>query len=86
MGFGPVLTELERMKAGGTADEDLADALPDDLLARVGWWGPPEDAAAGFEALTAGLDEAIVRVVPGTDNGIEGVRLAMRSCVRPGGS
>ena len=82
MGFDPVLTELEKMKAASASDDDLADAFPDELLARVGWWGPPEDAASGFESLTAGLDEAIVRVVAATDNGIEGVRLAMRSCVR----
>jgi alkanesulfonate monooxygenase SsuD/methylene tetrahydromethanopterin reductase-like flavin-dependent oxidoreductase (luciferase family) len=85
MGFDAVLTELEKMKTSGTSDDDLADALPDELLAHVGWWGPPEDAAAGFEALTAGLDEAVVRVVAGTDNGIDAVRLTMRSCVRAGG-
>jgi len=84
MGFDAVLTELEKLKASGTSDDDLADALPDELLARVGWWGPPEDAAAGFEALTGGLDTAVVRVVAGTTNGIECVRLAMRSCVRAG--
>jgi len=82
MGFDAVLTELEKMKASGTSDDDLADALPDELLARVGWWGPPQDAAAGFEALAGGNDVAVVRVVAGTSNGIECVRLAMRSCVR----
>lgn len=82
MGFDSVLTELEKMKADGTGDDDLAAALPDELLARVGWWGPPEDAAAGFAALTAGLDTAVVRVVAAKDNGVECVRLAMRSCVR----
>src|SRR5260370_34197936 len=49
MGFDAVLTELEKMQAAGRSDADLADALPDELLARVGWWGPPEDAAAGLE-------------------------------------
>jgi len=82
MGFDAVLTELEKLKASGASDDDLADALPDELLGRVGWWGPPEDAAAGFEALTGGNDIAIVRVVAGTSNGVECVRLAMRSCVR----
>ncbi len=82
MGFDAVLTELETLKAAGTSEADLADALPDELLARVGWWGPPEDAAAGFEALAGGNDVAVVRVVAGTTNGVECVRLAMRSCVR----
>lgn len=82
MGFDAVLTELESLRDRGTGDDLLADRLPDELLARVGWWGPPDDAAAGFEALTAGLDVAVVRVVAAKDNGADCVRLAMRSCVR----
>ena len=82
MGFDEVLSELETLRAGGTDDDALADRLPDSLLARVGWWGPPEGAAAGFEALTAGLDIAVVRVVAAKRNDADCVRLAMRSCVR----
>jgi hypothetical protein len=82
MGFDAVLTELEKMRAGGASDADLADAMPDELLARVGWWGAPEGAAAGFRALSAGLDIAVVRVVAAKDNGADCLRLAMRSCVR----
>ena len=82
MGFDDALTALEAMRDEGVAGDELADRLPDELLARVGWWGPPEDAAAGFAALTAGLDVAVVRVVAAKDNGVECVRLAMRSCVR----
>jgi len=82
MGFDETLTELELMRAGGADDDALVDRLPDDLLARVGWWGPPEGAAAGFAALTAGLDTAVVRVVAAKKNDIECVRLAMRSCVQ----
>ena len=82
MGFDATLTALERMRARGMDDDGLADALPDELLGRVAWWGRPEDAAAGFEALAAGLDVAVVRVVAATDNGVACVRLAMRSCVR----
>jgi hypothetical protein len=82
MGFDEVLTELEALRDSGADDDALAARLPDDLLARVGWWGPPEDAAAGFEALTAGLDVAVVRVVAAKQNGADCVRLAMRSCVR----
>jgi alkanesulfonate monooxygenase SsuD/methylene tetrahydromethanopterin reductase-like flavin-dependent oxidoreductase (luciferase family) len=82
MGFDVALTELEAMRARGASDDELAAGLPDELLARVGYWGRPKDAASGFEALTAGLDTAVVRVVPATTNGVECVRLAMRSCVR----
>jgi 5,10-methylenetetrahydromethanopterin reductase len=82
MGFDEVLTDLEARRDRGADDDRLAERLPDDLLARVGWWGPPEDAAAGFEALTAGLDVAVVRVVAATRSDADCVRLAMRSCVR----
>ena len=82
MGFDLALTDLEARRARGAGDDELAALLPDELLARVGYWGRPADAAAGFAALTAGLDTAVVRVVPATTNGVECVRLAMRSCVR----
>ena len=82
MGFDEVLTDLEGRRASGTGDDDLAARLPDGLLARVGYWGRPEDAAAGFERLAVGLDTAVVRVVPATTNGVDAVRLAMRSCLR----
>src|SRR5204862_7018712 len=60
MGFDLALRDLESMRDRGTDDDTLAERLPDELLARVGWWGRPEDAAAGFEGLTAGLDFAVV--------------------------
>ena len=82
MGFDDVLTRLESERDRGASEDDLADGLPDALLARVGYWGAPENAAAGFAALTTGLDTAIVRVVAATTNGVECVRLAMRSCLR----
>ena len=82
MGFDPTLKEIEAMRATGASDDALADRVPDELLAHVGWWGPPEGAAAGFEALTAGLDIAVVRVVAAKNNDVECVRLAMRSCAR----
>jgi alkanesulfonate monooxygenase SsuD/methylene tetrahydromethanopterin reductase-like flavin-dependent oxidoreductase (luciferase family) len=81
MGFDTVLSELERAHEGGADDDTLADRLPDSLLKQVGWWGPPNEAAAGFEALTAGLDVAVVRVVAAKENDAACVRLAMRSCV-----
>ncbi|HEV2249824.1 MAG TPA: LLM class flavin-dependent oxidoreductase [Candidatus Limnocylindria bacterium] len=82
MGFDETLTELEALRDRGAGDDALAARLPDELLARVGWWGPPEGAAAGFGSLTAGLDVAVVRVVAAKRNDADCVRLAMRSCVR----
>ena len=82
MGFDAVLMDLEARRTDGAGDDELAALLPDELLARVGYWGRPENAAAGFARLAAGLDTAVVRVVPATTNGAECVRLAMRSCLR----
>ncbi|MDQ6857666.1 MAG: LLM class flavin-dependent oxidoreductase [Chloroflexota bacterium] len=82
MGFDEALTELEALRARGENEDAIAERLPDALLARVGWWGAPQSAAAGFEALTAGLDVAVVRVVAAKNNDADCVRLAMRSCVR----
>ncbi len=81
MGFDAVLTQLESERDRGADEAELAAGLPDALLAQVGYWGPPEDAAAGFRALAAGLDTAVVRVVAAKNNDVECVRLAMRSCV-----
>ena len=82
MGFDEILRELEALRLRGAEDGLLAERLPDELLARVGWWGRPEDAFAGFEALTAGLDVAVVRVVAAKKNDADCVRLAMRCCAR----
>ncbi len=82
MGFDETLTEIEGMRARGENEDAIAERLPDALLARVGWWGAPDGAAAGFDALTAGLDVAVVRVVAAKNNDADCVRLAMRSCVR----
>ena len=81
MGFGETLDELEARRDRGATEEELIDAAPDELLRKVGYYGPPEGAAPAFRALAEGLDTAIVRVIiarPGAD----AVRLAMRA-LRP---
>ena len=50
------------------------DAAPDEMLRAVGYYGPPGPAAAEFARLSAGLDEAVVRIItarPGLDPVIE---------------
>src|SRR2546430_3248551 len=37
MGFDPALARLEAERERGASPDDLADGLPDPLLARVGW-------------------------------------------------
>ena len=76
MGFDAELTELERRRGQGTAMTELADALPDEMLRAVGYYGPAAAAPAAFARLSAGLDEAIVRVVTARP-GLEPVGQAM---------
>lgn len=84
MGFGAVLEDLERRRAAGAGDDELAGALPDTLLREVGYWGGPAGAGEAFENLAAGLDIAVVRLVPARRSDAEAVRLAMEACAPRG--
>jgi len=63
MGFDAELTELEHRRDGGTAMPELVDAAPEEMLQAVGYYGPAAPAPAAFARLSAGLDEAIVRII-----------------------
>jgi hypothetical protein len=76
MGFDEVLRDLEARRGGGTAMTELVDAVPDQLLHAVGYYGPAAAAAAAFARLSTGLDEAIVRIVTARP-GLEPVIAAM---------
>src|SRR5215475_2734017 len=78
MGYTEALAELDRMRQRGAAADAVADTFPPDLLQRVGYYGPPEDAAAAFRRLAAGLDVAIVRVVAARP-GLESVLAVLRA-------
>jgi len=74
MGFDAELTELEARRDRGAPLTELVDAAPDEMLRAVGYYGPAAAAPAAFERLSAGLDEAIVRIItarPGLDPVIE---------------
>jgi alkanesulfonate monooxygenase SsuD/methylene tetrahydromethanopterin reductase-like flavin-dependent oxidoreductase (luciferase family) len=76
MGFEAELRDLEDRRDKGAALPELVDAAPDDLLNAVGYYGPAAAAPAAFARLSAGLDEAIVRIVTARP-GLEPVRAAM---------
>ncbi len=82
MGFGAALDELEARRAGGAKSDELAQAFPPDLLRRVAAWGEPAKAREDFLRLAAGLDVAVVRVVPARP-ATEAVLATMLAC-RPG--
>ena len=76
MGFDAELRELEVRRDRGEALPELAAAAPDEMLQAVGYYGPAAAAPATFARLSAGLDEAIVRVITARP-GLEPVREAM---------
>jgi alkanesulfonate monooxygenase SsuD/methylene tetrahydromethanopterin reductase-like flavin-dependent oxidoreductase (luciferase family) len=81
MGFGPQLDELERRQAAGATEDELARAVPDDLLTALGYAGPASGAAAAFKRLSQGLDVAIVRVLVARQGDVDAVRAAMRAAL-----
>ena len=76
MGFDEVLRELEARRDRGATLSELVDAVPDQMLQAVGYYGPVAAAPAAFARLSAGLDEAIVRVITARP-GLEPVIAAM---------
>jgi alkanesulfonate monooxygenase SsuD/methylene tetrahydromethanopterin reductase-like flavin-dependent oxidoreductase (luciferase family) len=76
MGFEAELSELEQRRDRGTAMKDLVASAPDEMLRSVGYYGPAAQAPAAFARLSAGLDEAVVRVITARP-GLEPVAAAM---------
>jgi alkanesulfonate monooxygenase SsuD/methylene tetrahydromethanopterin reductase-like flavin-dependent oxidoreductase (luciferase family) len=63
MGFDAELLELEARRDEGAKLPELVAAASDGLLRSVGYYGPADGAAEAFAKLSAGLDEAVVRIV-----------------------
>ena len=79
MGFDEALGELEARRDRGASMDELIDALPDELMRTVGYFGRPEGVAPEFARLAAGLDTAVVRMIT-TRPGPDRVMLALESC------
>lgn len=79
MGFDATLEDLESRRERGAPEAELIERFPGDLLRRIGYYGRPEGAAEAFQRLAAGLDTAIVRVVPSRP-GQAGVEAVLRAC------
>jgi alkanesulfonate monooxygenase SsuD/methylene tetrahydromethanopterin reductase-like flavin-dependent oxidoreductase (luciferase family) len=76
MGFSGELAGLEERRDRGATMPELVAAAPDELLQAVGYYGPAGPAPAAFARLSAGLDEAIVRIISAR-SGLEPVAAAM---------
>jgi len=81
MGFGRHLDELERKQAAGATEDELARAVPDEILTAIGYAGPAAGAAAAFRKLSHGLDVGIVRVLVVRSGNVDGVRAVMRAAL-----
>ncbi len=81
MSFASQLDALEARRAAGASEEELARAVPEDMLAAFGYAGPAAGAAAAFGRLSEGLDLAIVRVLLTRPGAVDAVRAAMRAAL-----
>jgi alkanesulfonate monooxygenase SsuD/methylene tetrahydromethanopterin reductase-like flavin-dependent oxidoreductase (luciferase family) len=80
MGFEDALSDLEAHRERGVSDEEIANAVPPELLLATSYFGKPAGAAAAFKRLSEGLDIAIVRIVAARP-GADAVRATMRACI-----
>ncbi len=76
MGFSDKLAELEQRRDRGATMSELVAAAPDEILQAVGYYSPAGPAPAAFARLSAGLDEAIVRIITARP-GLEPVAAAL---------
>jgi hypothetical protein len=81
MGYASQLDQLETRRAAGASEDDLARAVPDEMLSALGYAGPAAGAAEAFKRLSVGLDVAIVRVLVARQGNVERVRATMRAAL-----
>lgn len=80
MGFEDILTDLEARRDAGTPVSDLVDAVPPELLLRVGYFGHPSGAGSALKRLSQGLDEAMVRLITVRQDDLEACLNSIRAC------
>ncbi len=85
MGFDAELAELEQRRDRGATMPELVAAAPDEMLHAVGYYGPAAAAPAAFARLSAGLDEAMVRIItarPGLQPVVEAMEALTPTLIR----
>lgn len=80
MGFETVLSDLERRRDEGAKVADLVDLVPPELLLKVGYFGKPAGAATAMRELSAGLDEAMVRLITVRSGDLDACVTAINAC------
>lgn len=73
-GLGTAVDDVKRAYRGGGPDA-VAEAVPDTVLERVGWYGTPDDVPTPLARYAAGgLDHLVARVVVVGDDAVASVR------------
>jgi alkanesulfonate monooxygenase SsuD/methylene tetrahydromethanopterin reductase-like flavin-dependent oxidoreductase (luciferase family) len=80
MGFDAILNDLEARRDAGTPVADLVDAVPTELLLRVGYFGRASGAADALKRLSQGLDEAMVRLITVRSGDLDACLTSVRAC------
>jgi len=85
MGFDAELTDLEQRRDRGAEIAELVAATPDEMLQAVGYYGPAALAPPAFARLSAGLEEAMVRIItarPGLEPVVETMEALTPALIR----
>lgn len=80
-GLGDAVARVKEAHKAGGGPGELADALGDDALSRLGWYGTPTDDLADLLAAyeRAGLDHLVARVVATGEDATADVHRAVRA-------
>lgn len=80
-GLGDAVARVKQAHKDGGGSAELADALGEEAMARLGWYGTPEDDLGGLLAAfeDRGLDHLVARVVVTGDDAVEDVHRVVRA-------
>jgi probable F420-dependent oxidoreductase len=80
-GLGDAVARVKQAHRDGGGPSDLADALGEQVLGSLGWYGTPSDDLAGLlDAFAgAGLDHLVARVVVTGDDAVADVHRVVRA-------
>ncbi len=80
-GLGDAVARVKEAHKNGGGPSDLADALGEEAMGQLGWYGTPDDDLSGMlEAFDrAGLDHLVARVVVSGDDAVEDVHRVVRA-------
>jgi alkanesulfonate monooxygenase SsuD/methylene tetrahydromethanopterin reductase-like flavin-dependent oxidoreductase (luciferase family) len=80
MGFEELLSDLEARRDSGMAVDELVGHVPAELALEVGYFGKPAGAPAALRRLSAGLDEAMVRLISPRRGDLDGCLRTIEAC------